>query len=146
MPHDPACPLCQGPGGLLLLQATKFRVIRADEPGFPAFWRVVWQDHVAEFSDLSAADRALCMEAVARVEQAVREVLFPDKINLAALGNVVPHLHWHVVARWQGDSRFPAPLWAPPQRADDPARLQALQARLPAADAAIRAALAPLQA
>ncbi|MBE7939537.1 MULTISPECIES: HIT family protein [Ramlibacter] len=144
--HDPACPLCQAPGGLPVVQAARFRVIRAEEPGFPAFWRVVWQDHVAEFSDLDAADRALCMDAVARVERAVRDVLSPDKINLAALGNMVPHLHWHVVARWHWDSRFPAPIWAPPRREDDPAQMQALQARLAAADDAIRAALASVQA
>lgn len=110
------CPLCREPGGLLVFQAPKFRVIRAQEPDFPALYRVVWQAHVAEWSDLSADDRALCMEAVAVVERAMRDNLRPDKINLAALGNMVPHLHWHVIARYRWDSRWPAPSWAPVQR------------------------------
>ena len=47
-----SCPLCVDSGGVRVFQDAKFRVIRADEPGFPAFYRVVWTDHVAEFSDL----------------------------------------------------------------------------------------------
>jgi diadenosine tetraphosphate (Ap4A) HIT family hydrolase len=42
--------------------------------------------------------------------------LQPDKINLASLGNMVPHLHWHVVPRWRDDSHFPAPIWAAAKR------------------------------
>ena len=84
----------------MVWQGTHLRVIRADEAGFPAFYRVVWQGHVAEFSDLSPAERQHCMDAVVVVESALRECLQPTKINLAALGNVVPHLHWHVIARF----------------------------------------------
>jgi diadenosine tetraphosphate (Ap4A) HIT family hydrolase len=40
----------------------------------------------------------------------------PDKINLASLGNVVPHLHWHVIPRFADDAHFPSPIWASPQR------------------------------
>ncbi|HEY0201521.1 MAG TPA: HIT domain-containing protein, partial [Burkholderiaceae bacterium] len=87
------CPLCASDGGALVWRGARLRVIRADEAGFPAFYRVVWGSHLAEFSDLSRADRAYCMEAVAVVEQALREYLRPAKINLAALGNMVPHLH-----------------------------------------------------
>ncbi|MCM2253467.1 MAG: HIT domain-containing protein, partial [Ramlibacter sp.] len=94
------CPLCREPGGVLVFQGPKFRVIRAEEAGFPAFYRLVWSKHVAEFSELAAADRRLCMDAVAQVEQALRAHLRPAKVNLAALGNVVPHLHWHIVARF----------------------------------------------
>ena len=59
------CVLCEGPGGRLVFEGAKLRVIHAEEAGFPAFYRVVWRDHAAEFSDLDAADRVLCMEAVA---------------------------------------------------------------------------------
>jgi len=135
----PACPLCETDGGVPVWAGARFRVIRAEEPGFPAFYRVVWTDHVAEFSDLSTADRALCMEAVALVERVLRSELRPDKINLAALGNMVPHLHWHVVARFEDDSHFPAPLWAAPVRERDTAHEAALARRLPAVDAALAA-------
>jgi diadenosine tetraphosphate (Ap4A) HIT family hydrolase len=57
------------------------------------------------------------MNVVLAAELALREVMRPDKINLASLGNVVPHLHWHVIPRWRGDSRFPAPIWSAANRA-----------------------------
>jgi diadenosine tetraphosphate (Ap4A) HIT family hydrolase len=121
--NRPDCPLCAGAGEALVFQGEKFRVIRADEAGFPAFYRLVWTEHVAEFSDLAAHDRALCMDAVCAVEEALREVLQPSKINLAALGNMVPHLHWHIIARFDWDSHFPAPVWAQAQRASDAKKL-----------------------
>ncbi|HVL45049.1 MAG TPA: HIT family protein, partial [Acidovorax sp.] len=92
------CTLCAEDGGALVWRGERLRVIRAQEAGFPAFYRVVWNAHVAEFSDLAAADRVDCMEAVTLVEQALRQHLSPTKVNIAALGNVVPHLHWHVIA------------------------------------------------
>ena len=141
---DSVCPLCISLGGTLVLQGEKFRVIRADEAGFPAFYRVVWTTHVAEFSDLSVPDRALCMAAVCEVEQALRAHLQPTKINLAALGNVVAHLHWHVIARFDWDSHFPAPVWAEALRPGDLARQQLVRARLLQAEQAMVARLAAL--
>lgn len=138
---DASCPLCADAGGALVFQTEKFRVIRADEAGFPAFYRVVWTAHVAEFSDLDLSDRAVCMAAVCAVEQVLREQLQPTKVNLAALGNVVAHLHWHVIARFDWDSHFPAPVWGSPQRPVDGAALSALAARLDKVDGAIARAL-----
>ena len=128
------CPLCTTDGGLLVWRGTHLRVIRADEPGFPGFYRVVWNAHVAEFSDLDAAQRQHCMDAVTLVEQVLREHLAPAKVNLAALGNMVPHLHWHVIARFAWDSHFPAPVWAAAQRERDSAQEDALHERLPVLD------------
>jgi diadenosine tetraphosphate (Ap4A) HIT family hydrolase len=107
-----ACPLCAGAGGELIHAGGAFRVIRTDEGGFPAFYRVIWNRHVREFSDLSPPERLLCLEALLAVEQSLLAHLQPDKINLASLGNAVPHLHWHVIARFSWDSHFPAPVWA----------------------------------
>ena len=136
------CPLCVEDGGLVLLRHAPLRIIRAtsaDVADTPAFYRVVWNAHVAEWSDLAEADQALCMRAVTAVERVLRQQLQPTKINLAALGNVVPHLHWHVIARFDWDNRFPAPVWAAPVRANDAERLAQLHARLPAVDAALAA-------
>lgn len=123
--------VCTGEGGVLVFRNDQLRVIQAEEPGFPAFYRVIWNRHVAEFSDLNPAERGACMDAVLAVENALRAELQPTKINLAALGNMVPHLHWHVVARFDWDSHFPAPLWASAQRTQDATRLAAVQAQLP---------------
>ena len=136
-----ACPLCAADGGQLIWRGEKLRVIRADEAGFPAFYRVVWNAHVAEFSDLSPADRAHCMDVVVQVEQALRQHLQPTKINLATLGNMVAHLHWHVIARFDWDSHFPAPVWAAAQRARNAAQEEAVRERLPALEARLRALL-----
>ena len=125
---DTACPLCTGDGGVLVFRNAQLRVVQADEPGFPAFYRVIWNQHVAEFSHLTAAERAVCMDAVAAVEQVLRAELRPCKINLAALGNVVPHLHWHVVARFDWDSHYPAPIWSAAIRPVDDARLDNVRA------------------
>ena len=141
MTHQDNCPLCTTDGGGLIWRGDKLRVIRAAEEGFPAFYRVVWTNHAAEFSDLSAADRALCMDAVAVVERVLREQLSPTKINLAALGNMVAHLHWHVIARYDWDSHFPASVWAPALRVRDEAREAAVVQQLPAVDAALQKAL-----
>lgn len=141
-PPQAGCPLCEGTGGQLVWQGPQARVIRAQEEGFPAFYRVVWTAHAAEFSDLSAAERTECMELVATVERVLRDHLAPDKINLAALGNMVAHLHWHVIARWRWDSHFPASVWAAPQRQRDLAQEALVQARLEAVDQAMAQALA----
>jgi diadenosine tetraphosphate (Ap4A) HIT family hydrolase len=139
-----ACPLCAEDGGALVWRGERLRVIRAQEAGFPAFYRVVWNAHVAEFSDLSAAERAYCMEAVALVEQALREHLAPTKVNLAALGNMVPHLHWHVIARFGWDSHFPSPVWAVAQRPSPAAQEDAVRRLLPQVEATLVRQLASL--
>lgn len=114
------CPLCDAaPGGgvLLLHRAADWRVVRVlDAPAFPAFYRLIWSRHVAEFSALSPAERSQCMEAVAAIERVLIRCLTPTKVNLASLGNVVPHLHWHVTARFDWDSHYPQSIWSAPQR------------------------------
>ena len=137
-----ACPLCAEDGGALVWRGERLRVIRAQEAGFPAFYRVVWNAHVAEFSDLAATDRVHCMEAVALVDQALRQHLSPTKVNIAALGNMVPHLHWHVIARFDWDSHFPAPVWAAAQRPSPAAQEAAVRALLPALEAQLQSQLA----
>jgi len=137
------CPLCATPPATsVVVQGPRWRLQRAEEAGFPAFYRLVWQAHVAEMSDLSAPERQECMELVNLVEALMRSHLRPDKVNLASLGNMVPHLHWHVIGRYAWDSHFPSPVWCPAQRTADAARLADLQARLPAFEQALTQALA----
>ena len=111
------------------------RVIRVEGGegvAFPGFCRVVWRAHVQEMSELAVAERRHLLDIVAATETAVRKLMHPDKINLASLGNVVPHLHWHVIPRWADDSHFPAPIWAAAAR-PVPARAQPTTAALIAA-------------
>jgi len=111
-----ACPLCDGSGGELLWQDGFCRIVLVDDPHYPGFCRVILNQHVREMTDLSDSERSRLMAVVLAVEQAVREVLQPDKINLASLGNVVPHLHWHVIPRFGDDRHFPNPIWGEAKR------------------------------
>lgn len=85
-----------------------------------------------EVTDLSELDRMLLMDVLWQVEHVVREVMQPEKINLASFGNMVPHLHWHVIPRYTDDAHFPAPVWAEAKRQPTAASLQARIERLPA--------------
>jgi diadenosine tetraphosphate (Ap4A) HIT family hydrolase len=113
------CELCAHPGGDLLWEDEFCRVVRvqgAVGESFPGFCRVIWHKHVAEMSELGVAETRHLMDVVLATERAVRRLVQPDKINLASLGNLVPHLHWHVIPRWENDSHFPEPVWAVARR------------------------------
>jgi len=135
------CELCEYDGGVLVARTSDWRVIRAEDADHPAFYRVIWNAHVREWTDLPGEDRLRMMALVETVEGVLRDRLQPHKINLASLGNVVPHLHWHVIARFDWDARWPAPVWAARQRevVDATGRLPLSLADL---DAAVRSALA----
>ncbi len=91
-----------------------------NEPGYPGFCRVIWHAHVMEMTDLSEHERDLLMRTVFIVESALRELMQPRKINLASLGNLTPHLHWHVIPRFESDPHFPQTVWGQQQRPSQP--------------------------
>ncbi|MES2049575.1 MAG: HIT family protein [Pseudomonadota bacterium] len=126
----PICELCDVNTGELIFSSTRWRVLLVDDANYPGFCRVVWNAHVKEMTDLPEAQRNEIMQAVWAVEQTVREVMLPHKINLASFGNMVPHLHWHIIPRYTDDAHFPNPVWA------------TAKADLP--DVSTRAALLPL--
>ena len=104
----------------MLWQDARCRVIRVDDADYPGFCRVIWQAHAAEMTDLEVADRDHLMRCVFALERAMRTCFAPLKINLASLGNQVPHVHWHVIARHADDAHFPDPIGAPRKRAGAP--------------------------
>lgn len=123
------CELCQAPGGDVLWEDALCRVIRVSGPegvDYPGYCRVIWRAHVREMSDLPSADRRHLMALVFATESALRALYQPHKINLASLGNQVPHLHWHVIPRFTDDPRFPAPIWAGTKRQEGPAMTRPL--------------------
>ena len=126
------CELCESPGGEVLHQGAQFRVVLVDAADYPGFCRVIWRDHAKEMTDLPELDRMLLMDVLWQVEQVVREVMQPEKVNLASFGNMVPHLHWHVIPRYTDDAHFPQPVWGQKQREPSPASLQVRAERLPA--------------
>ena len=135
------CPLCRPRNEIVLHSDDDQRIVLVDDADYPGFCRVIWNAHVAEMTDLSSAQAAKMMHAVVAVEAALRSVLKPTKINLASLGNVVPHLHWHVIPRFAGDAHFPQPVWGQRQREPDADRLAERRSRAGALRAAIIAGM-----
>ena len=127
---QPGCELCEAEGGRLILSNEFLRVVLVEDPDFPGFARVIWNDHVREMSDLAPADQQRLMLTVFAVERAQRAMLAPEKVNLASLGNVIPHLHWHVIPRFADDSHFPQPVWGTRLRERSVAALQSRHAQL----------------
>lgn len=132
----PGCELCEL-AAPVAWRGEKYSVIIVDDANYPGFCRVIWHEHVRELSDLASEDRLLLGEAVYLLEQAVRGTMAPHKVNVASLGNVVPHLHWHVIPRFEDDAHFPAPVWAQAVRETDKAVLEARRAKLGQLKAAI---------
>ena len=122
------CELCKSDGGAIVLSNEWLRVTLVDQADYPGYARVIWNDHVREMTELEEAGRQRLMRTVFAVEAAQREVLMPLKINLASLGNMTPHLHWHVIARFDDDLHYPQPVWGTPQRIPAEETLQARRA------------------
>jgi len=106
------CELCATPGGDVLWSDERLRIVRVEDPDYPGFLRVIWNAHVREMSDLDRPHRQCLLDAVFAAERAVLDLLHPDKVNLASLGNMTPHLHWHVIPRFRADPHFPDSVWA----------------------------------
>jgi diadenosine tetraphosphate (Ap4A) HIT family hydrolase len=136
-----ACDLCKllaaPAAGVLVWRDRQVSVVAVDEPEYPGFTRVVWNEHVKEMTDLCPSERNRVMDVVWAVEAAQRAVLAPEKINVASFGNMTPHVHWHVIPRYLDDAHFPNPTWAAAQRSSAPEVLAARRALLPALHAAI---------
>jgi len=130
--------------GQLIWRGDDCRVILVNDPDLPGFCRVIWNHHVSEMTDLNYGEREHLMALVFAVEDAVRHVMHPDKINIAALGNRVPHIHWHIIPRYQDDAFFPESAWSQRTQelpADSLAARKQLTEALPAA---IKASIAAL--
>ena len=110
------CVLCKeelhSEEGQIIWRGDDCRVIQVNDPDLPGFCRVIWNRHIAEMTDLSHGEREHLMALVFSVEEAIRHVMRPDKINVAALGNMVPHVHWHVIPRFKDDAFFPGSIWS----------------------------------
>lgn len=87
------------------------RVLLLRDARWPWLILVPERDGITEIHQLGPADRALLIEEVARAGAALEQLYTPDKINVGALGNMVPQLHVHVIARRRDDPAWPGPVW-----------------------------------
>jgi diadenosine tetraphosphate (Ap4A) HIT family hydrolase len=111
------CELCTASGGEIIWQNDLCRVVLVNDTEHPGFCRVVWNAHVKEMTDLDEIERLQLLRVVLAVEAGLRQLLGPDKINLASLGNMTPHLHWHVIPRFRDDPHYPNAVWGQKRRA-----------------------------
>jgi diadenosine tetraphosphate (Ap4A) HIT family hydrolase len=105
------CALCKPSSNSIMWQDDFCRVVLLNDKDYPAYCRVELLEHIKEMSDLLPIQRARMMKVVFAVETAIREIIQPDKINLASLGNKTPHIHWHVIPRFENDKHFPNSHW-----------------------------------
>ena len=87
------------------------RVLIINDANYPWLLLVPRRPAIAEVTDLDEVEQAQLMTEIARVGRALKAVTQCDKLNIAALGNVVPQLHIHIIARREGDAAWPRPVW-----------------------------------
>ena len=87
------------------------RVLLMNDANNPWFILVPDRDNVAELFQLSDADQQQWLKESAELSRVIYELFQPDKLNMGALGNIVPQLHIHYVARYRDDPAWPKPVW-----------------------------------
>lgn len=87
------------------------RVLLMDDCRFPWAILVPRRADATEIHDLPPADRTILIEEIAQLSRALKKVAHAEKINIGALGNVVPQLHVHVIGRTNLDDAWPGPVW-----------------------------------
>lgn len=134
------CPACAAPpehdDPLWLATLPSGRVRLQDDGDFPGYCILYHRRHVTELHELTPPERARLIEDLSRLAQAVADCCRPAKLNYACLGNLVPHLHWHVVPRYPTDGYWGRPFSDRPtdqRRPLPPADYARLRAALQAA-------------
>jgi len=109
------CPMCNRWDDHADLRITElehsFVVLNPDQ-FFPGYTLLFTKQHVTELFHLDRAVRSGLMEEVSRVAEALFTLFHPDKINYELLGNMVPHIHWHLVPRHAAEPLWPRPIWS----------------------------------
>lgn len=105
------CPLCVAKDEFIIYSNDIFRVILVDDRLYPGYIRLILNSHKKEMTDIEPEKASAIFRALLIIERNIRDIFNPDKINLACFGNMVPHLHWHIIPRYTNDTHFPNPIW-----------------------------------
>lgn len=87
------------------------RVLLMQDSRFPWLILVPEKMNLRDLHDLSPEDQVMAMGEIDAVSRALQAIHSPDKMNVAALGNMVPQLHIHIIARFTTDEAWPGPVW-----------------------------------
>lgn len=112
-----SCPMCKrwdDDADLRIVEMTHSYVILNRDQYFPGYTLLFTKEHVTELFHLDRTVRAGLTEEVSRVAEALYGAFSPAKINYELLGNMVPHIHWHIVPRFASEPLWPKPIWAEP--------------------------------
>jgi diadenosine tetraphosphate (Ap4A) HIT family hydrolase len=88
------------------------RVLLMNDARFPWIILVPRRAGLSEIQDLKHAERMVLIEEINRAGEGLKKMMGAKKINTAALGNMVPQLHVHVIARFENDAAWPKPVWS----------------------------------
>ncbi|WP_316353461.1 HIT family protein [Candidatus Trichorickettsia mobilis] len=95
------------------------KVMLVNNSFFPWVVLIPRKNNLKEIIDLNQQDRIILMEEISLVSQVMIDAFAPDKLNVAALGNIVPQLHIHIVARYSHDLAWPQPVFGGDKKAYD---------------------------
>ncbi|MBI2354324.1 MAG: HIT family protein [Deltaproteobacteria bacterium] len=117
MNTTPPCPMCsrwETDNDLRIVELPHSYVVLNRDQFFPGYTLLFTRQHVTELFHLDRRTRSELMEEVSLVAHALYAVFRPTKINYELLGNMVPHMHWHLVPRFAHEPLWPRPIWAEP--------------------------------
>lgn len=106
-----SCIFCIEDGGQILFKNNLYRIVLVDDLNYPGFIRVIVNNHIKELTDLTDDDNLQIYSTIIKLEKLIRKMINPIKINLASFGNMTPHVHWHIIPRFENDLHFPNPIW-----------------------------------
>ena len=110
-----ACPMChrwEDDSDLRIIDLKHSYVILNRDQFFPGYTLLFTRTHVSELFHLEPQVRAELIDEISRVASALHCAFRPDKINYELLGNMVPHMHWHLVPRFAAEPLWPRPIWS----------------------------------
>lgn len=117
MSNTSNCLMCQKwkqDSDLQIVELTHSFVILNRDQFFPGYTLLFTKNHVTELFHLEKSVRAELTEEINSVAEALYRTFKPNKINYELLGNMVPHMHWHLIPRFSSDPLWPRPIWSEP--------------------------------
>lgn len=106
------CFFCNYAGGRILFSSPLYRINLVEDNYYPGYIRIILNRHVVELTDLNTSENLSLYQAVINCEKIIRHLFNPDKVNVASLGNITPHIHWHIIPRYRNDRHFPNSIWS----------------------------------